>query len=758
MDRLSATLFLEEPVTKVKLVSPARARALDKLGIVSVRDLLAHYPRRYIDLSRVRTISRAEIGEQCTIRARVHKITLKRPKPKLTLVEIGLVDGTGTLIVTAFRQPWLADRISAGDELAVAGTIEFNYGFKRMTNPFIEVLDNAQDAACGVVVPVHPACEKVSTAWMRRLIGNALEQSRGMLDPLPLDVRVRFRLLSRYAALRSMHKPEAMDDVVQARRRLAFEEVLLLQLKLMIDTNKRAAGLQPTEHVVGGTRWSALAEALPFRLTEDQAQAREAIARVMSAPRCANHLVLGDVGTGKTVLAAFAIAAAADSGGQAMLMAPTEVLARQHARSLGPLFDACGVTWEILTGSTTARDRAAAIARFASGTVDALIGTHALLEDEVVAHHLTLVVIDEQQRFGVDQRAALLAKGDAVDALYLTATPIPRTLALALYGDLTLSYLSQKPHATPPRTTVVLPRSRQGDAYDAARQALERGEQVYVVCPLVGMSADNTKASKVELDARSAMHGNNASAAAQKSAPSASPAPSSVSSVSLRFDEEDTYEYAGICIESDQDYGTGNAQAATVLAEQLARGPFARFNVEVLHGKMSGAEKDAVMGRFRANKTQVLVATTVIEVGVDVANATTMIIEDADRFGLSQLHQLRGRVGRGSLPGAVYLISSTTSETAIARLAAMERTEDGFELANYDLGLRREGDILGNRQHGASVLKLVNVVRDGAIIEAAHECAQTILGIDPDLSSPEYAALGREVRIVFKDNDAKQGG
>ena len=725
-DRMTATLALDEPVSRVRLVSPARKRALAGLGVRTVRDLVTHYPRRYIDLSAVETVASARIGSQCTIKGAVHDIKLKRPRPKLSLVEIGLVDETGVLIVTAFRQPWLMDRIKPGMALAVAGKLEFNYGFKRMTNPFIEVVEGDFEPVSGKIIPVHPATEKLSTAWVRRLAGNALCHVRGSYDPLPIALRQRHRLMSRQVALFCIHFPHTMPEAAEARRRLAYEELLMLELFLMMESAARAKGHAAVRHVVDGPRVRSLSAALPFELTSEQVVARDDVLREMASSHMANHLILGDVGTGKTVVAAFALAAAADTGGQALLMAPTEVLARQHAASLKPLFDAAGVTCALLTGATAPAERADIVRRLTEGTLDVLVGTHALLEDDVAPAHLTLAVIDEQQRFGVDQRACLLDKGQAPDAVYLTATPIPRSLALALFGDLSLSYIRTRPHDNVRRTTKVYAKQQRGHAYDAACAALARGEQVYVVCPLVGKDS------------------------AERNAKSAARA--------IEGADPDEGLHPVVSIEGDSDFADDDVAAATKEARLLKQSTFADYAVELLHGRMSSIEKQQVMERFRANETQVLVATTVIEVGVDVPNATVMIVEDADRFGLSQLHQLRGRVGRGEKPGEVYLVSASKSEAALARLQAMEATDDGFELAAFDLSLRREGDILGNRQSGASALKLVNVVRDKDIIEAAHADARAILDADPGLEAEEHRALAREMRILFRGERVQAGG
>lgn len=723
-DRLTSTLALDEPVEHIRQVSVTRARMLGDMGVFTVRDLVTHFPRRYIDMSRRVTVAAARLGEQCTIEGVVHEIQLKRPKPKLSLVEIALVDDTGLLMVTMFRQPWRMDSIKGGMRIAVAGKLEFNYGYKRMTNPFVEVLEG-NDPSTGMIVPVHPATEKLPATLVRRLVKNALSFVEGLYDPLPLSLRVRYRLMSRGVALRTIHFPRTMGEVAEARRRLVYEELLTLELMLMKRERLRTEGRSPERHVVDGPRMRGLSAAIPFALTDEQIVARDDILALLAAPRTANHMLLGDVGTGKTIVAAFAVAAAADTGGQALFMVPTEVLARQHGRTLGPLFDAAGVSWEVLTGSTPPHERKIIVDLVASGELDVLIGTHALLEDDIVPARCTLVVIDEQQRFGVEQRAALLAKGGAPDALYLTATPIPRTLALALFGSLTLSYLKKRPGGHARRMTYVHPKTERGHAYDAALMALRRGEQVYVVCPLIGKSGEDR-------DARAGVRD--------------------------RAEDEEIYHYAAVSIENEDDLVDDDVAAAQREAAFLQEKTFVDYRVELLHGRMTGSEKREVMQRFLSGETQVLVATTIIEVGVDVPNATVMIIEDADRFGLSQLHQLRGRVGRGGKSSEVHLISASRSDEALERLAAMRRTDDGFELASYDLALRREGDILGNRQHGASGLKLVNVVRDGAVVEAAHADAAAIMEDDPGLESSEHRALAREVRLMFSVDSTPRRG
>lgn len=714
--RLSAVLAFDGPVSQVKGVSAGRASVLASWGVRTVRDLIDRFPHRYLDMSKRTTIAAATIGQSCTVAGWIHEIKLKRPKPRLDLVEITLRDTTGTLLVTCFRQPWLADRLHEGDTIALSGKIEFSYGFKRMTNPYLEVVEGSLDAVEGIIIPIHPAGGKLTAAWVRRLVSSALSLCAGLDDPLPLDVRVRYRLMSRQTALQCIHFPHTMDEARLARRRLAYEEVFLLELNLMISQRAEAQGASPIAHRIDGPAVRALAKALPFTLTEEQMVARDEILHRMAAPTSASHMLLGDVGTGKTAVALFALAAAADSGNQALMMAPTEVLADQHAASAGPLLDAAGVSWALLTASTPTDERACIREGLSNGSLTVLFGTHALLEPDIAPRSCSLVVIDEQQRFGVEQRRTLRKKGPGCDYLTLTATPIPRTLALALYGGMTLSYLTKRPRNRAGTTTRVLVHSRRGEAYEIARDALDAGHQVFVVCPLIGKPASDAQTK----------HTHEAAA-----------------------DEEEGYAYARIAIEDEGDLHDDDIHAAREEARFLQEKIFCGYSVGVLHGRMPATEKRASMERFAAGEVDVLVATTVIEVGIDVPNATVMIVEDADRFGLSQLHQLRGRVGRGDVPGEVCLISSTKNPVALERLAAMERTENGFELAEFDLSLRREGDILGNRQHGASSLRLVNVIRDRAIVETAYRDARTLIEADPDLSQPDHAALRLELSRTF---------
>ena len=716
-DRLSSTLALDAPVSYLDGVGPKRAQSLGAMGVHSLGDLLETFPRRYIDMSAVRQVAQARIGEQCTVVGQVHSVSSRRTRKRnLSLVEVGLVDGSGILMVTCFNQPWLVRKLEQGSRISVSGEIEFNFGFKRMTNPVLVVLDS-DDAACGLVLPVHPASSRVPRQTMRRLIDEALERVRGCYDFLPVRLRCRYRLYSRYQAFRAIHKPSSMDDVRLARRRLIYEELLLLELGLMSRSRSRNAELQPVCQVVDGPKLTKLSSIVPFKLTDEQSTAVSEILSSMAKPICMEHMLLGDVGTGKTLVATFAIVAAVDGGHQVMMMGPTEVLVRQYGSSVGDLLDSLDIPWGVLTSSTPAEERERLVSSFAEGKCSVLFGTHALLSDEIAPKDCSLVVIDEEQRFGVDQRHALVSKAMNADVLSLTATPIPRSLALALYGDMGLSYLRKRPQALLPRTTKVCHFEEEGIAYDEIREALSRGEQAYIVCPLIGVETEALQpgVDSGEDDAQG-------------------------SAVEYAFVE-------GILEGGDFDPAGKVVSAASTHAHILQESVFPEARVGLLHGKLGSAEKSEVMDRFKAGDIDILVSTTVIEVGVDVPNATVMVIEDADRFGLAQLHQLRGRVGRGSKPGKVFLVSRSRAPEALSRLQVMEQVDDGFKLSEHDLSLRREGDVFGGRQHGKSPLKLVNVMRDTAIIKAAADDARAILDddlLDDDERAVLFQALARK--------------
>ena len=699
-ERVQRTCALSDSVSRLRYVKGARQTALERLGLHRVRDLLLHVPHRYLDFTRVTKIAYADVGSDATIVATVDRVNLKRPRPRMQIVELSVMDETGVLVATFFRQPWIAEQVSQGDVVALSGKVTFGYGFKQMKAPFYEVVSPAEGAGgYARVLPVHPVGEGVTASWMRRIVSSALADVGDVADWLPSGLASSHGLMTLGRALREVHFPASVESAGRARRRLAYDELLCLQLALLTRRNLELAGVEPTRHVVDGPHMEALLAAMPFQLTEEQRAADDDILADMAAPLVMNRLLLGDVGTGKTAVAAVALAAVADTGTQAAMMAPTSVLARQYAEKVGPLLDAARVSWALITGSTPSDERALSESAIARGEVSVVFGTTALLSEGVEFSALSLVVIDEQHRFGVDQRAALRRKGAGADLLAMTATPIPRTLALSIYGDVELSRIRSRPRPGAGITTKVVPPDSLDLAWGAVRDALAAGHQAYVICPLVDDSDEGS-----ELD-----------------------------------DVPEALRSSG-----------GRVRSAVSTLEELRSQILPGVPCDILTGRMTGVQKDLAMERFRSGATKVLVATTVVEVGVDVPNATAMVVLDADRFGLATLHQLRGRVGRGDVAGVVYLSCAAKRDSrARERLAALEATSDGFELAELDLRLRHEGEVLGYRQSGGVSLEISDLDADRDLVEFAHDDARMIAREDPRLTAPLHRAMAIEVRDRF---------
>ncbi len=685
-DRAERLTAWTDPVTRVRFVDAPRAEMLSRVGVVTVEDLLRHYPSRYLDLSSTVPLGSLRIGQEVTAVGTLHEVTVKRPRPKLSVTEAALFDGTGLLVGVWFNQSYLASRFKVGERWAFAGKVTMEYGTRQMRNPFVEHLgEDAETSQLGRILPIHPATEGLSTNWMRRLVREALDGYSDVPDPLPSALRIARDLMPLRHALREVHFPESAEGRDAARRRLAYDELLAIQLGMALRRHAIVDERPGHAHVVGGPALAALRSALPFELTADQETSTAGILADMASPRPMNRMLLGDVGTGKTAVAALALAAVADSGTQAAMMAPTEVLAMQYAGKVGPLLDASGIAWALLTGSTPAKRRREILASLADGSLAVLFGTHALLVEDVTFGHLTLAIVDEQHRFGVGQRLGLRGKGEAVDLLVMTATPIPRSLALTLYGDLDTSYIRQRPGGRDGShvTTKIVAKTGRPDAYARVRAAVTKGHQAYVVCALV--------------------------------------------------EESDAAE----------------AKAATKEAERLRTKVFPDLSVGLLTGQMKPAEKAEAMESFRAGAIDILVATTVIEVGVDVPNATVMLVEDAERFGLAQLHQLRGRVGRGAAAGEFLLFADPRTDEGRRRMAAIAAVNDGFALAEEDLRLRGEGQVLGERQSGLPELRIASVLRDGDLLEAARADAAALVAADPRLVEPAHAPLLAEVKRRF---------
>ena len=736
------------PVERLKGLSDKKAKALADWGVTTVFDLLTTYPHRYIDRSRQADLADLAVGDEAVVLATVRRSSARRTRNGRSLVELAVDDGTGTMKVVFFNQQWRAKQLAAGVEALFFGKLDDYRGTRQMTNPVVDVLIATDQDPEGRhrrmlrIIPVYPASAKAGlSSWE---VGEWAEQSirrAGVLaDPLPDPWRRQLGLLGRSDAMYRVHLPDSLADVPDARRRLAFDELFRLQLALVLRRRALEQDARAIRHAVspldvvnstrapgagvggGGAGDSQLAltppdpadrtlvqrflSDLPFQLTNAQRQALASIFAELAGPLPMHRLLQGDVGSGKTVVAVAALLAAVQGGHQGALMVPTEVLAEQHHMAVRALVDGLTVPAAdrlggerpvdvaLLTNRTTAAERTRLHQGLVAGTVDVVVGTHALLTDDVRFHSLGVVVIDEQHRFGVEQRAALRDKGRSSvvaeaegagadpDLLVMTATPIPRTAAMVLFGDLDMVELKELPPGrTPVTTTWARTDLEEIGAWQRVRDEVAAGHRAYVVCPLVEGS------ERVQ------------------------------------------------------------ARSATEELDRLTADVLPGLRLGLLHGQMSAADKEAAMTDFRSGAVQVLVATTVIEVGVDVPEATVMVIEDADRFGIAQLHQLRGRVGRSTLPSWCYLLGEGATPDSAERLAAMERTTDGFELAEVDLELRGEGTILGSRQKGRSDLKLARLRRDADLLGAARQVAEDVTADDPLLD--RHPLLADEVKLFL---------
>jgi ATP-dependent DNA helicase RecG len=690
-------------VGRLNGVGDKKRQALADAGIDTVLDLLTHYPRRYIDRTKQAPIRDMVEGEEATIVAVVKKVNARRTRNGRSLVDIDVFDGSSYLRCSFFNQPWRAKQLLTGTEVVIFGKLERYRGTRQMVNPVVDLVGNRT----GRIVPVYPQSEKagVMTWELASWVDEALERAGQLVDPLPSEWRDRLDLVDRSWAMTQIHHPESMAAAQAARKRLAFDELWRLQTILVM--RKRAVERDATgiRHNLEGDLVARFLTGLPFSLTSAQEKAIGEIQGDLGGPHPMHRLLQGDVGAGKTVVAVAALLTAVQGGYQGALMAPTEVLAEQHHLGVSALLadltvgDASRlegvrpVSVGSLTHRTGAGERTKLHAGLAAGTVDILIGTHALLTEEVAFRSLGVVVIDEQHRFGVEQRAALRQKGDqsaVPDVLVMTATPIPRTAAMTVYGDLDTTVLGELPPGRTPITTVwARGPLEEAVAWERVRAEVAAGHQAYVVCPLV------------------------------------------------------------------EDSERVQARSATEECERLRTGELSALRLGLLHGQLAGRDKEAVMAEFRRGSLDVLVATTVIEVGVDVTNATVMVIEDADRFGMAQLHQLRGRVGRGADASWCYLLGGGQTPDSEERLKAVERSTDGFELAEVDLELRGEGTILGTRQKGATDLKLASLRRDKDLVVAAREVAFAIVDSSSATGSglaghPELAA---EIRALVDEDD-----
>ena len=682
---------LEAPLTVVQGIGPKSAKTLARLGLETLGDLLWHLPRRYDDYSQLKTISRLWYGEEVTIIGTIDEIQLRTTRGgRMKLVEAVVSDGTGALRVTWFNQPWIAERLKPGRPLAISGKVEQYLGHLTMNSPEWEPLER-QQLHTNRIVPVYPLTAGVTAKWLRQVTSSVVARLAPRLpDPIPESVLRSADLLPLGVALQQIHFPDSWEQLRQAQHRLAFDEMFLLQLG--VQRQKREwAGLATKPLVVEAAWLERFQSNLPYQLTAAQAAVLTDVRADLAASRPMNRLLQGDVGSGKTVIAAAAIGIAAANGAQAALMAPTSILADQHLATLRSLLPtAAGIPAEsirLLIGATPESEKQAIRRGLAEGSIQIVVGTHALLEEPVGFARLGLAIIDEQHRFGVEQRAELRAKGENPHLMVMTATPIPRSLALTVYGDLDLSILDEMPPGRQPIETRVLQTAERSRAYNFVRGQIEAGRQAFIIYPLVESS------EKTE------------------------------------------------------------AKAAVDEHERLQGEIFPTLRLGLLHGRMRPDEKDAVMAGFRAGEYQILVSTSVVEVGVDVPNASVTLIEGANRFGLSQLHQFRGRVGRSEHKSYCLLVPDSDDEAENERLKAMETTNDGFKLAELDLEQRGPGDFLGSRQSGFAELHMARLT-DIRLIEKARHEAGRLFATDPDLHKPEHQLLAQEMERFWS---AKKG-
>ena len=677
---------LNTDVRYIKGIGEKKAQALNKLGVFSLYDLISYFPRKYEDRSVYKPIALTADGETvcvCALVADTPRLT--RIRRGLDIVKLRAVDESGVLDVTFFNQSYAKDNLHRGESYIFYGKIEARGARRAMTNPIYEREDGTHSVT-GRIIPIYRVNAGLNQRTMLQSVRQGLDECGDLIeDVLPDVLRCRCKLVQARYAYENIHFPSSPEALEVARRRLVFEELFLLTCGLQLLRQRRRDVAGPACHPMD---MEPFYRRLPFALTGAQRRAIADAVGDMVSGKPMNRLCQGDVGSGKTMVAAACIWFAVENGWQTALMAPTEILARQHYQGLAPLLARFSIRCALLTGSTRARERREILAGLADGTIDLCIGTHALLTEDVQYQKLGLVITDEQHRFGVNQRAALSQKAEDPHLLVLSATPIPRTLALVIYGDLDVSVIDELPPGRQKVDTFALGESYRPRVQAFIRKLAAAGQQIFVVCPLVG----------------------------------------------------------------EPDQIPDERKAVTAYARQLQEQVFPDLRVAVLHGKMKPKEKERVMAAFAAGESDILVSTTVVEVGVDVPNATCMVVENADRFGLSQLHQLRGRVGRGKEKSYCILLSDSRNEETRARLKVMTQTNDGFVISQEDLRLRGPGDFFGQRQHGLPAMKIADLSCDMRLLDEAQTAARQLMAQDPELTEPTHQALRDRIRQLFDTN------
>lgn len=677
---------LNKEIQFVKGIGPKRAEKLHKLNIFTLKDLIYYFPRQYEDRSKVKKINQLENEEKVTIKGVITRMDSYSPKKGMNIIRMDMRDDTGYIKLSFFNQEYIKRVFKSGDSIVVFGKVKIENNFKEFVPIEIEHYSSKPQSNCKIE-PVYPLTYGLSNKELQGIIRSVLTKEEFKVkEYLPTYILEKYKLCGIDFAVRNIHSPSNKEALKIALYRLVFEEFLILQLGLFYFKNgvNESSGIEFKEN----EKLNDIIESLPFKLTKAQNRALSEITQDMTSSKVMNRLVQGDVGSGKTVVALLALASAVLNGYQGALMAPTEILASQHYDSFKEILERFNIKSELLVGSLTKKQKEKVLEKVKNQEVDILIGTHALIEDKVEFKNLGIVITDEQHRFGVRQRGRLSNKGDSPDILVMTATPIPRTLALILYGDLDISIIDELPPGRQPIETIAIEQKRRNEAYEnLVRSEVQKGRQVYVVCPLVEES------EKIE------------------------------------------------------------ATAASELVEELKREFFSDLRVGLLHGKMRPAEKDAIMDDFKNKKLDILVSTTVIEVGVNVPNATLMIIENAERFGLAQLHQLRGRVGRGNHKSYCILIYNSKTEVCKERMAIMEETTDGFKISQKDLEIRGSGEFFGTRQHGLPELKVANIFKHIKILKQAQLEARYIIGQDRRLQLKENQKIKEEILYKFSERE-----
>ena len=676
-------MYLDSPVTAIKSIGPEKSRKLSRLGILTVKDLIEHFPRDYEDRSQVVPISEIKLNEENTFRGRVRGIPEDMRVKNLRIVRARIEDSTGGIVAVWYNQPYMKKAFKEGAEYIFTGKAVRKYNNIEIQSPEFEIVSKGSILSGGRIVPVYSSTSGISQKMLRSIIKDTLDYAGNQIhDFIPTSIRKKYKLCDRNYAVSNIHFPESNESFFIARRRLVFEELFMLQtalLKMKSSVNKGKSGI-----VFKNINCAKeILNALPFELTDAQKKVMREIVNDIKSGKSMNRLVQGDVGSGKTAVALVTAFIAIRNGYQSALMAPTEVLAGQHYEFISKILDSLGIKTVLLTGSLKKKEKEKALELIKSGEAKMVIGTHAVIQENVEFQKLGMVITDEQHRFGVRQRGTLSEKGENPHVLVMTATPIPRTLALILYGDLDISIIDHLPPGRQKIDTLSVNSSYHERIYSFIRKEVDRGRQVYIICPMI--------------------------------------------------DENDKLD----------------VQDVTTYTEKLKNEIFSDYSVECMHGKIKPQKKQEIMEEFAKNNINILVSTTVIEVGINVPNATIMMIENAERFGLAQLHQLRGRVGRGSEKSYCILVCDSKSKVAKERMNMMTKSSDGFEISEMDLKLRGPGEFFGTRQHGLPEMKIANLYKDMNILKEAQKASLELMNMDIE-NDDEYKLLKMELDKAFQ--------